>query len=304
MYAGVCGSDIPRFGTKGSYYHPIILGHEFMGKVDEPSPASTLFHGGELVAVSPLIPCGRCEACAANEPFQCEKYQFLGSRNDGGFAEYCLVPEINLVPLPPGIDPRAGALIEPIAVALHTVRRSEFRSGQSALVFGAGVIGILTALWLRILGASRVVLSDIRDESLATAGKAGFDELYDPEDEAFSRLRNFDLVFEAAGSLKAFLHAIEKVKPKGSIVVVGRDTADTTIPLKTFESFMRKELNVYGCWGYKLAAETGLILEMIVNGKLPVSSLITHEIPLHKSVEIIRGMIEREFYYCKVLLKI
>ena len=124
--AGICGSDLPRFVATGSYHHPMILGHEFAGIVDEPAPDSERYRGGEPVAVLPLIPCGDCPGCDRNEPFHCERYQFLGSRNDGGFAQYCLVPEENLFPPPPGFDLRWGAFLEPLAVGLHVVRRSGF----------------------------------------------------------------------------------------------------------------------------------------------------------------------------------
>ena len=104
LYAGICGSDLPRFAVTGSYHHPMILGHEFMGVIDTPAPDSEKYKGGEMAAALPLIPCGQCPGCRESEPFHCENYQFLGSKNDGGFAEYCLVPKENLFHLPDKID--------------------------------------------------------------------------------------------------------------------------------------------------------------------------------------------------------
>ena len=301
-HAGVCGSDLPRFITTGSYYHPIILGHEFTGVVITPAPGSERFRGGEKTAVLPIIPCGECAACAQNEPFHCARYQFLGSRNDGGFAEYCLVPESNLLPLLEAVDPRFGAFIEPLAVALHVVRRSGFVAGQSALVFGAGPIGLLVALWLRVFGGRRVVISDVRPESLAIARRAGFDEAINPAEIDLGTLPAFDLSVEAAGALPALLSAIDRTRDKGVVTVVGRDTGDTTIPQKAFERLMRKELTLQGCWGYNLAGEGDFVVEMLRQGRFPLEPLITHEITLEAAPAAIRAMAGRQMYYCKVMI--
>lgn len=158
--AGICGSDLPRFAVTGSYHHPMILGHEFAGTVETPALGSARFRTGDCVAVLPIIPCKACEGCQTGDPFHCRNYQFLGSRNDGGFAEYCLVPEENLFRLPAGVDFRAGAFIEPIAVALHVVRRSGFQKGESALVFGRG--GNRPPHCVVIEGTRRVTCGDRR----------------------------------------------------------------------------------------------------------------------------------------------
>lgn len=298
-FAGVCGSDIPRFAVTGSYHHPMILGHEFSGVVEE--PASLRFPKGTPVAVLPIIPCGTCEGCKSGEPFHCEHYQFLGSRNDGGFAEYCLVPETNLLRLPDGIDLRAGAFIEPVGVALHAVRRSAFVAKDSCLVFGAGPIGLLIGLWLRALGAKRVVMVDPRSESLGLGRRIGFSEAYAPIE--VERMKDtFDLAFEAAGSCRALISAIDRVRNKGGITVVGRDTNDTAIPRASFERLMRKELDLRGCWGYSFHGEEGLAVEQLARGTFHVQDLVTHEVSLDEAPALIDGMIKRQFYYCKTLV--
>jgi threonine dehydrogenase-like Zn-dependent dehydrogenase len=300
-FAGVCGSDLVRFARTGSYHHPMVLGHEFAGVVEEPAPGSR-FRRGDPVAVLPLIPCGACPGCLSGQPFHCSRYQFLGSRNDGGFAEYCLVPEDNLFPLPPGLDLRTGAFIEPIAVALHVARRSGFSAGASALVFGAGSIGLLIGLWLRELGAARVVFADVRAESLAMAVRLGFSEAVDPTGTRFAELPSFDAVFEAAGSGSALLAAIEKTRDLGSLAVVGRDTGDTRVPLASFERLMRKELTVRGCWGYNLRGEEAVVADALNRGALAVGPLITQEVGLEDSPRLIAGMVEGKFYYCKAMI--
>ena len=110
-YAGVCGSDMPRFFKTGSYHHPMIIGHEFSGVVEVPAVGGSV-PKGTPVAVMPIIPCGVCSGCKkTGEPFHCKQYQFIGSRNDGGFAQYCLVPESNLLRLDSADNLLQGAFI-------------------------------------------------------------------------------------------------------------------------------------------------------------------------------------------------
>jgi L-iditol 2-dehydrogenase len=299
-FAGICGSDLPRFAVTGSYHHPMILGHEFAGSVLTPARGSSRFSKGDPIAALPLIPCGRCAGCLSGEPFHCSSYQFLGSRNDGGFAELCLVPEENLFALPPGLDPRLGAMIEPLAVGLHVVRQSGFQAGQSALVYGAGTIGLLVAFWLRELGAARVAVADVRTESLALARALGFDEAVD----AGSQTPNgpFDAVFEAAGSGRALTSAIDQARDKGTLTVVGRDTADTLLPHAAFERFMRKELRLFGCWGYNLRGDEDMLYKTLARDSLPLGRMITREVGLDGAPGTIEQMINRQFHYCKVLV--
>ncbi len=300
-FSGVCGSDLVRFARTGSYHHPMVLGHEFAGTVEDPAPGSR-YKRGDPVAVLPLIPCGSCPGCLSGQPFHCIRYQFLGSRNDGGFAEYCLVPEENLFPLPPGLELRTGAFLEPIAVGLHVARRSGFTAGGTALIFGAGSIGLLVGIWLRVLGASRVVFADLRAESLAMAHRLGFLETVDPSGNGLGDLPTFDAVYEAAGSGRALLAAIEKTRDLGSLTVVGRDPADTRIPQASFERLMRKELTLQGCWGYNLSGEEVTVTEALQSGALAVGPMVTQEVSLEDSPRLIAGMIEGKFYYCKAMI--
>jgi len=300
--AGICGSDLPRFAVTGSYHHPMILGHEFSGTVEIPAPGSERFRGGEEVAVLPIIPCGNCDGCRTGEPFHCRNYQFIGSRNDGGYAEFCVVPEENMLKLPAGFGLRAGAFIEPIAVALHVVRRAGFTSGKSAMVFGAGTIGLLVGLWLRSLGAARVVMADVRPESLERARALGFTETFLPGQSPAPGA--FDALFEAAGSSQALVSAVDFAADKGTVTVVGRDVKDTVVPHSVFERLMRKELTVHGCWGYNLSGEEDFLLRTLARGAIPVAPMISHEVSLEEAPRTIAAMIDRKLSYCKIIVRI
>ncbi|MDB3945463.1 alcohol dehydrogenase catalytic domain-containing protein [Gammaproteobacteria bacterium] len=304
-YSGICGSDLPRTMVTGGYHHPLTCGHEFMGIVDQPGLNSHRFKGGERVTVFPLIPCMMCEGCESSNYFHCDNYNFLGSRCDGAFAEYCLAPEENLFVLPDNLDNRVGAMIEPISVALHMVRRSGFKRGESALVIGAGCIGIIVAVWLSMLGGSTVVLAGRSQESLETAKNVGFMNTIDVLDPVFADMKDFDHCYEVAGSSDALNHAMNKIRKKGVLTVLGRDTKPTNIPLAVFETFMRKEGVMKGCWGYHVPdPEKELIRESLQDSRMNLLPMVTKEIDLESGSQQIKKMFNREDYYCKVMFNL
>ena len=301
-YSGVCGSDIPRFAQKGSYSHPIILGHEFSGVVAEADPGG-IYQENDPVAVLPVIPCGICESCLSKGPFHCANYQFIGSRNDGGFAEYCAVPENNVIKLASGDILRAGAFVEPMAVGLHSVRRSNFLPGKTAVIFGAGPIGLMIGIWLREFGGRWIVMADIREMNLRIAKEAGF-ETVDLSKGSVSDIGGMDYAFEAAGSAKALQDSVEALNGLGTLTVVGRDVKDTVIPVKTFETLMRKEIRIVTCWGYDMRREHNFVTGVLEKNAGILERLITHEAEIEDAAALIGSMCEKKLEYCKVMIKL
>lgn len=296
--AGICGSDIARVHKTGSYSYPIVLGHEFCGVVEHIE--SSKYTVGDRVAVLPIIPCGSCSGCATG-PFHCESYDFVGSRRNGGFAQFCTVPEKNLFRLPENMNSAEGAFIEPLLVALHVVRRSGLRPGGRALVFGGGAIGILIAQWARVLGASEVVLADIRDESLAVARSCGIENTVNPLSRDFEAIAGFDNCYEAAGAGAALLGCIDKATVRGTATVVGRDTSDTMIPLALQEKLMRKELDLRGCFGYDARGEEHFVYECLAGEKFSFNPMVTARLPLSEGPAAFDGTQRKEVFYCKYL---
>src|SRR4051795_9502959 len=147
---GVCGSDIPRMLRNGGYVMPIICGHEFAGHVAALGEGVTGFEVGDLVSVPPLIPSYHCDFCLKGEFGLCENYDYFGSRNDGAYAQYVVSPVGNLLKMPAGIDPRAAAMLDPAAIALHALWKTGLRTGQRVLVVGAGPIGLFAVPWARL----------------------------------------------------------------------------------------------------------------------------------------------------------
>ena len=161
---GICRSDVPRVLSGTARYYPIILGHEFSGIVEEVGNAVTKVKPGDHVAGVPLVPCMECEDCASGNYALCKHYSFIGSRQQGAYAEFCVVPETNVIKIPDETPWAQGALIETATVALHglfTAGISVDASGKAAgdfgektvAVIGVGTVGLFAIQWARILGA-------------------------------------------------------------------------------------------------------------------------------------------------------
>jgi len=180
-WAGICGSDLhifshglplephPLTGQKP----PVTLGHEFSGTIVEAGEGVTGYRAGERVAVEPLIYCGRCYACRRGYYNQCYTVGFVGINRDGGFAEYVIVDEHMLHPLPDHVSFEEGALVEPTAVSLYAVRESKLKPGDPVAIFGVGPIGLLTLLCVKAAGASQIIAVDLSEEHLKLAQQLG-----------------------------------------------------------------------------------------------------------------------------------
>ena len=161
---GVCGSDIPRIYQTGAHKHPLIPGHEFAGVVEEVGDEADIKWLNKKVGVFPLIPCKECSSCQ-NETYEmCSHYNYLGSRCNGGFAEYVAVPVWNLLELPEQFDLRQAAMLEPASVALHAIRRLELKEESTVALLGLGPIGTIMAQWLSYYRVKKVMATGHRAE--------------------------------------------------------------------------------------------------------------------------------------------
>ncbi|CAN5281164.1 2,3-butanediol dehydrogenase [soil metagenome] len=240
-YTGICGSDLhvyynpDKSGLDFTAPHPVtgaqlpqILGHEFSGTVVEVGEGVTGVSVGDRAAVWPIYYCGECAACEQGAFNVCRKVGFHGLTSDGGgIAEFTTVPASKLHILPPSVDLRFGALVEPMAVAWHAVERSGIQPGQSALIAGAGPIGI--GLWfaLRAHGVERVVISEPSQARRSAIEGLGADILVDPTSEDLTvrvndvtKGRGVDVAFEAAGAGVAVATSLANLAPRGRLVVV------------------------------------------------------------------------------------
>jgi len=309
---GVCGSDLPRIFEHGTYQFPLIPGHEIAGIVEEVVGGGTR-HRGERVTVKPLIPCRHCAYCQIGHFAQCVAYNYLGSRTNGGFAEYVCVPQSNLVPLPDEVELLDAALTEPAAVALHALQQGGVEPGDVVAILGTGTIGMILAQWARILGAAKVLLSDVEPPNLRKATHLGLGLTFNAREgdpvawaKRVTRGHRPDLVIEAAGVSATFEQALRMVRPLGRVVIMGNPAGDVLLPQGTVSQILRKELNIRGTWNSRFTElpvdEWQVVLNMLANGRLDLHSLISHRVPLSKGVEALEMMRSRREPYTRVVL--
>ena len=311
--AGVCGSDIPRVMTKGMYSFPLVPGHEFAGEVAQVGgDVSASFDLGDRVAVFPLIPCGKCAYCEIGEYAQCDDYDYLGSRRDGGFAEYVAAPADNLVPVPDNVDFDCAAMTEPASVALHALRRTGVDTGDSVAILGAGPIGIILAQWARICGAGRVFLTDIVDEKLDVAREYGFENCINAaREDAVQRIveetdgRGADICIEAAGTAVTFEQSLRIARKLGKVILMGNVSGDVVIPERTASAILRGQLTIYGTWNSSFTAvpknEWRTALQFMSSGALNLKPLITHKFKLDQVNHAFDMMYNGREFFNKVM---
>jgi (R,R)-butanediol dehydrogenase / meso-butanediol dehydrogenase / diacetyl reductase len=279
---GFCGSDINIVaGTHPRAKAPLTLGHELSGKIAQIRSAASDLVVGDRITSYPLISCGHCHACLHGHPHVCRDLRLYGFDLDGGMAQYVKLPIESLIKLPEGMSARVGALIEPLAVAVHGVRRAKLEGVEFAAVLGAGPIGLLTALAAQSYGVPRVMISDVLPSRLELAKTLGL-EAY----EAGEAVRTFvmdcthqngaDLVFECAGHPSSAVEMISLVRPRGTIVNLGVFKRPVPIDMQAINF---KEIEILGSRVYE-RADFEAAIKLAVH--LPLERIVTHAFPLQQ----------------------
>lgn len=283
-HAGICGTDLNIYaGTHPRAKAPLVMGHEFSGILENDTAA---LKKGERVTVYPLISCGHCTPCLSGNAHVCNTLGLYGIDVDGGFAEYAFVPEENLVRLPDGLSLKVGALVEPIAVAVHTLRETGFTPGDNALVFGAGTIGLCVALTLRLFGAQDIVVAESDESRLALAKELGFETINPIKSDiaafAAEKTNNdgFDHVYDCAGAPPVAMSLLDVVKVRGQIVIVASYKKPAELPL--FKG-MAKEVSIHFVRVYR-KKDVEIAAQIAVREPL-YSRIITHVLPPEKAQE-------------------
>ena len=308
---GVCGSDVPRVFSKGTYRFPTIIGHEFAGVVCGTGAGVDSSLDGRRAAVYPLLACGTCASCRAGDMVLCERYDYLGSRSDGGFAEYVCAPVENLTPIPDTLSLEEAAMTEPTAVSLHALRRVNLRGGDHVAIFGAGPIGLLAAIWARALGAASISIFDVDPAKVEFAHGLGLGLACNPATHdavEFVRAhtpRGADVVVEASGSARALQQGIGAAAKSGRVALLGNAAGDVTLDAGSYSLILRKQLTLSGSWnseqGDTPRDEWRYTVESMACGRIDVKPLITHRVSLRQVAESIAMMRDRKKTFCKVM---
>ncbi|ENB7663922.1 TPA: galactitol-1-phosphate 5-dehydrogenase [Enterobacter cloacae] len=285
--SGLCGSDIPRIFAKGAHYYPITLGHEFSGHVEACGADIKDLQAGDPVACIPLLPCFSCPECEKGYYSLCKQYQFVGSRSDGGNAEYIVVKRANLFRLPAEMAIEDGAFIEPITVGLHAFHLASGCKDKNVIIVGAGTIGLLAMQCALALGAKSVTAIDINDDKLALATTLGATQVFNSRtlstDDILNALKDnrFDqLVLETAGTPQTVSLAIDIAGPHAQVALIGTLHHDLNLPAATFGKILRKELTLLGSWMNYSAPWPGeeweTAVRLLTGKKLQLEPLIAH----------------------------
>ncbi len=284
-YCGICGSDIEALQV-GLYEAGLIVGHEFAGTITAVGPDVIGWQVGDRVVANDAVPCGACRPCLEGRLDACEDLLMVGVTHDGAMAEYVTVTTRALHRLPDEISLRQGALVEPLAVALHGVRRSRLQAGDHALVMGAGPIGLLTLQCALVAGARRVIVTEIDPTRAALAGKLGAAAVLDPTREnvgvALAGLtdgRGPDVIFVCTGAPGPYLDAISLVRKGGQILILGVCVEPVEAD---FMSIVLSELSIEGSLCGR--AEFPAAIDFVAQRRVEVDSLVTHEITLEEAV--------------------
>ncbi|CAH0154742.1 galactitol-1-phosphate 5-dehydrogenase [Microbacterium sp. Bi121] len=266
---GVCGSDVLRFGVGKGYGFPLVLGHEMVATLVEDSPSGR-HKAGARVALFPCIPRPEDPMTEIGEFALGTEYDYFGSRRDGGLQEYLRVPERNLFPLRDDMSLIEGALVEPAGVALHAVRKAPITPNASALVIGAGPIGLFAAQWLRVLGATRVIVADIDGHKRALADELGFETIdagAGPSDQQVLEAtggRGVDIAVEASGLALTFLQAIGAAAHSGHVILLGDLSDDAVLSKEAVSRILRRELVLHGTWNAKITPHGHSEWDMVI----------------------------------------
>ncbi|WP_136588665.1 2,3-butanediol dehydrogenase [Salinigranum halophilum] len=320
---GICGTDLHEYAAgpifiPGEAPHPlsgkqmpITMGHEFSGVVSEVGDGVESLDEGDAVAINPILHCGECRQCAEGNYHICADINFVGLAADGGFSENVVVAEHQAVPLAEGVPIEHGALVEPLAVGLHAVRRAGVQAGDSVAVFGSGPIGLSVIQSLRAAGAGDIIVSEPRKARRELATESGATHLVDPtEVDAVEEIHDLtgggvDNAFEVAGIEATYKQSIQATRPQGTTTIVSifeEEASAHPLGIVTGERSVQGTLAYLG--GPRSGEEYGMVIDMLADGTLDVDPLITARIDLDDIIdEGFESLLDPESGQVKILVK-
>ena len=284
--SGICGTDVHIF--RGEYLgtYPIIPGHEFAGVVAETGSKVTRFAVGDKAAVEPNIACGNCPACLNNRQNFCGRWSGVGVTRPGGMAEYAVVPESSAFKLE-HLSFLEGAFMEPLSCALHGLERVQTRFGDRALIVGAGPIGLLLSQAVQLRGAGEITQVDRNRSRLKLAKENGAAHAWESLDDLPKD--HFDLVVDASGVPALMERAPDFTRKGGSVLWFGVPPRGGKLELSAFTIFEKGLTLLSSYTSVRNSLQAAALLEA---GKINVSRLISHELPLEdfaRGVELIES---------------
>lgn len=306
---GICGSDVHGYdGSSGRRIPPIVMGHEAAGTVAAVGKAASGLTKGARVTFDSTVYCGECAPCSRGEVNLCDHRQVLGVscgdyRRAGAFAEFVVVPARIVHRLPDNLSFSEAAMLEAVAVALHAVSLVPVPAGSTALVVGAGTIGLLLQQALRVAGCSRVYVADVDATRLQLSRDLGATGVLSATSELIAQILQLtngagvDIAVEAVGKSETVNTAIDSVRKGGSIVLVGNISPEAALPL---QKVVTRQIRLQGSCAS--AGEYPKAIELLSTGAIRVKPLITAVAPLDEGPRWFERLYAREPNLMKVVL--
>ena len=308
---GICGSDIHGFdGSSGRRIPPLIMGHEASGVVSNTGSAVTKVNRGDRVTFDSMVSCGQCGFCERGQMNLCDDRRVLGVscddyRQHGCFAEYAVVPEHIIYPMPDNLAFEHAAMIEPVSVAVHAVKRTPIAVGDTAVVVGAGMIGLLVVQALKAAGCGKVIAVDLDEEKLSLAKDLGVEICINPNHtDAVQSIQEAtggdgaDIAMEVVGATPTVQTAIESTRKGGSVTLIGNLASKVDFPL---QSVVTRELTIYGTCGSN--GEYLECIDLLSSGVIKVDPLISAKATLDEGPEWFDRLYATEAGLMKVILQ-
>lgn len=315
--AGICGSDIPRIYRDGAHKMPLIPGHEFSGEVVMAGSKEDSGWIGKRVGVFPLIPCGKCISCQKMQYELCRHYNYLGSRCNGGFAEYVAVPADNLIELPDEVSFEEAAMLEPMAVGVHAMRRAGISAFDTVAICGMGTIGLLLCMFLMEAGVKHLLVIGNKDFQKEQALRNGIAEINfcDTRTMAVNSWiqektggQGVNVFFECVGKNETLLQAIRNIAPAGRVVLVGNPYSDMKLDKETYWRILRNQMTITGTWNTSFTHERTddwhYVLERLKDHRVRPADFITHRLAMEALEKGMLLMRDKSEDYVKVMARL
>jgi threonine dehydrogenase-like Zn-dependent dehydrogenase len=305
-YCGICGSDVESFKKSGMYGSGIVIGHEVSGIIDELGEGVKKLKVGDKITINPNLPCYDCFWCNRNQENKCKfAPRAIGTLTDGAMVEFFKVNHERVHILPDSISLEEGALIEPLAVGIYSVQESGIRLGQSAAVFGAGTIGLMTILALKVAGASNIFVLDPVKSKQKMALELGATKAFNPQN--FKKIQRFTEkigpthVFDCVGIKDTVSTSIELARRGGHITLIGMDP-DIGV-LKNFYGIAVKNITLRGIFGYNQDTFKTAI-ELLEQKRVNIKPLITKVIEIDEVPQVFENLAQQMHEDIKILVKV
>ena len=308
---GICGSDIHGYdGSTGRRIPPLVMGHEAAGVVAAVGEGATGFREGDRVTVDSTVYCGACFFCRRGQVNLCDNRQVLGVscgdyRRHGAFAEYVAAPARIAYRLPDALPFEHAAMIEAVSVAVHAVSLTPVRIGDSAVVVGAGMVGLLVIQALKLAGCTRIVAVDLETNRLELAKRLGATDAVNAREadptatvRELTEGRGADVALEVVGATAPVKAAIASLRKGGALTLVGNLAPEVEFPL---QSVVTRQIRVTGSCAS--CGEYPQCIDLLARGAIQVAPLISARAPLAEGAEWFARLYRREGNLMKVILE-